>query len=142
MRTWAKRPAIYEINTWVWLADLSRAAGQRITLATVPHSEWDRLASWGVDAVWLMGVWERSPVGTRIAREDSGLQAEYRRALPDYVADDVVGSPYCVHRYAVDEHLGGPKGLAAARKALSARGIRLILDFVPNHVATDRPWVT
>ena len=52
-----------------------------------------------------------------------------------------VGSPYCVRRYVVDEHLGGPKGLAAARRHLAQRGLRLILDFVPNHVAPDNPWV-
>jgi len=46
-----------------------------------------------------------------------------------------------VHRYAVDEHLGGSQGLAAAREELASRGMRLILDFVPNHVATDHPWV-
>ncbi len=44
--------------------------------------------------------------------------------------------------YVVDEHLGGRDGLAAAREMLSQRGLRLILDFVPNHVAPDHPWVT
>ena len=91
--------------------------------------------------MWLMGVWERSPVGTRIARTLAVLQAEYRKALPDYSLEDVVGSPYCVHRYVVDELLGGPLGLAAARAELAGRGMRLILDFVPNHVAPDHPWV-
>jgi glycosidase len=42
----------------------------------------------------------------------------------------------------VDEHLGGPPGLAAARRMLSQRGLRLFLDFVPNHVAPDHPWVS
>ncbi len=35
----------------------------------------------------------------------------------------------------------GPDGLAAARKELAVRGLRLMLDFVPNHVAPDHPWV-
>ena len=37
---------------------------------------------------------------------------------------------------------GGPAALAAARAALAARGVRLLLDYVPNHVAPDHPWVT
>jgi hypothetical protein len=45
-----------------------------------------------------------------------------------------------VRRYVVDAHLGGTEGLAVARRALAERGIRLILDFVPNHVAPDHPW--
>ncbi len=63
-------------------------------------------------------------------------------ALPDLRDQDIIGSPYCVHRYVADERFGGPAGLAAARAALAARGVRLILDYVPNHVAPDHPWVT
>jgi hypothetical protein len=88
-----------------------------------------------------MGVWERSPVGRRIGHAHAGLQAEFRRALPDFAPEDNVGSPYCVRRYVVDPHLGGPEGLAAARRDLAGRGVRLLLDFVPNHVAPDHPWV-
>jgi glycosidase len=73
--------------------------------------------------------------------QNQGLLEDFRRALPDFSAEDIVGSPYCVRDYVVDQHLGGPKGLAAARKALAERGVRLILDFVPNHVAPDHPWV-
>jgi hypothetical protein len=138
---WPKQPIIYEINTWVWLHELSQRHKRPIHLGTVPGEEWDVIVSLNVNAVWLMGVWERSPTGIRIARENQDLYAEFRRALPDFKIDDVVGSPYCIHRYVVDQHLGGPKGLATARKQLAARGIRLILDFVPNHVAPDHPWI-
>ena len=64
---WSRRPVIYEINTWVWLNALSHHYKQAITLGTVPVEQWDALASLSVDAVWLMGVWERSPEGIRIA---------------------------------------------------------------------------
>ncbi len=47
-----------------------------------------------------------------------------------------------MRRYVVDDHLGGPTGLATARRQLRRRGLRLILDFVPNHVAPDHPWVS
>jgi hypothetical protein len=125
----------------VWLHELSASAGRPVTLDTVAEETWDALAGLHVDAVWLMGVWERSPAGLRIALQDPELVAGFRRTLPDFTEADAVGSPYCVRRYVVDDRLGGPAGLAAARRALAARGLRLVLDFVPNHVAPDHPWV-
>lgn len=142
MNAWPEHPVIYEINTWVWLQELGRQYGRPFTLATVPAEVWDRIAAGGFDAVWLMGVWERSPAGIRISMENPGLLEDFKRALPDFAAEDNVGSPYCIRRYVVDPHLGGPEGLAAARAILRAHGLRLILDFVPNHVAPDHPWAT
>ena len=129
------QPFVYELNTCVWLGELDA------TLGDVPAAEWDAIAALGFDAVWLMGVWQRSPAGIAIALENPGLVESFRRALPDFRAEDVAGSPYCIRAYAVDESLGGPKGLAAARAALAERGLGLILDFVPNHVAPDHAWV-
>ena len=142
MSPWPKHPIIYEINTWVWLNELSRKYERPVTLAAVPSEEWDHLSSLGADAVWLMGVWERSPAGTAIANQNKGLLEDFRRALPDFRPEDNVGSPYCVRHYGVDEHLGGRKGLAVARREFARRGLKLILDFVPNHVAPDHPWVS
>ena len=142
MPPWPKHPRIYEINTWVWLGELGRKHGRPLSLATVPAEEWDALAAGGFDAVWFMGVWERSPAGIAISMRNPGLVGDFHRALPDFVPADNVGSPYCVRRYVVDERLGGPRGLAAARTLLRERGIGLILDFVPNHVAPDHPWAT
>ncbi|HEU5470467.1 MAG TPA: alpha-amylase family glycosyl hydrolase [Actinophytocola sp.] len=139
---WPVAPVIYEVNTAVWLDALSRAAGHPVTLADVPAGEWDAVTPAGVDAVWLMGVWERSPAGLTLANANAELQASFRQALPDVTAADVIGSPYCVHRYVVDEAFGGQAALAAARAALAERGVRLLLDYVPNHVAPDHPWVT
>ena len=135
-------PTIYEINTWVWLAELSAKTGKPVDLGSVPAAEWDAIAGFGFDAVWLMGVWERSPAGTAIANRNENLLADFRRALPDFRPQDNVGSPYCVRQYVVDQHLGGTAALAVARQELARRGLRLILDFVPNHVAPDHPWVT
>ena len=138
---WPKNPSVYEIPCWPWLAELSRRHGRAVTLADLPAVELDRLASLGFDGIWLMGVWERSPTGARIAREVPELQLGYRHALRDVTPADVVGSPYCIHRYVVDARLGGPAGLALARQELARRGLRLLLDFVPNHLAVDHPWV-
>src|SRR4051812_15726729 len=128
MVTWHRYPTIYEINTWVWLTELATKHGTSLNLANVPAIEWDAIASYGFDAVWLMGVWERSPAGISIANQNDGLLEDFKRVLPDFRLEDNVGSPYCIKRYVVDQHLGGPKGLAVARKELAKRGMGLLLD--------------
>ena len=135
-------PFIYEINTWAWLESISAEEGKPVDLGSVPERHWDEIAGLGFDSVWLMGVWRRSPAGIAIALANPALRSDFQAALPDWRAEDVVGSPYCVRDYVVDDRLGGPAGLAAAREALAVRGVRLILDFVPNHVAPDHPWTT
>ncbi len=112
---WPARPVIYEVNTAIWLADLSRAAGRPVTLADVPGAAWDEVTPPGVDAVWLMGVWQRSPAGLELATANEGLQASFRAALPGLRPDDVTGSPYCVRGYVADDAFGGPEALGAAR---------------------------
>jgi hypothetical protein len=141
MEPWKKNPVIYEINTWVWLNEMGQQLQFPITLAFVPGEKWDELARLNVDAIWLMGVWERSPEGIDISNHHAGNLSDFRRALPDSSFADNVGSPYCVRSYTVDAQLGGDAGLAAARDQLYRRGIKLVLDFVPNHLAHDHRWV-
>jgi glycosidase len=88
-----------------------------------------------------MGVWERSPASRAISDHNQILLDDFRRALPDFRPEDNVGSASSVRRYTVDTELGGAAGLVTARQELARRGMRLILDFVPNHVAPDHPWV-
>ncbi|MFP4321984.1 MAG: alpha-amylase family glycosyl hydrolase [Anaerolineales bacterium] len=143
MDAWPPAPRIFQINTWTWLYDLSQHHNRPITLGDIPEQALNILLGelGHMDAVWLMGVWQRSPAGRTIALEHPGLQAEYDRVLPDWRQEDVVGSPYSIAAYQVDERLGGMAGLATIREKLAARGLRLILDYVPNHTALDHPWV-
>ena len=120
-------PFIYEINTWAWLDELRRRAGAVVDLGSVPDAEWEAVASLGFDAVWLMGVWGRSPAGIGIAMRNPSLVEGFRRALPDFAPADVVGSPYCIREYLVDERLGGPEGLAAAMERAGLTGISWVL---------------
>ena len=142
MDSWIKNPVIFEINTWVWLWELSQEMHYPVTLANVPDSAWDELAQFNIDAVWLMGVWERSPAGISVSNQHPGNLADFREALADFTVEDNVGSPYCVRQYVVDKQLGGNEGLAVARSQFHRHGIKLILDFVPNHLAHDHSWVT
>ncbi len=138
---WGVDPVIYELNTAAWLHDVGQRLGRSTGLGDVPAEEWDRVVPPGVDAVWLMGVWERSPDAARLALDSPSHVAEFRSTLADFDVADVIGSAYSIRRYDVDARFGGRDGLRAARRALAERGARLIVDFVPNHVAPDHPWL-
>jgi len=135
---WPRNPRIYEINTWVWLTTLSNKYEYAINLHNLPEEELDELSSYHVDAIWLMGVWFRGP-----SSRGSALNYihEYVGALPDITEADIGGSAYAIGNYEVEEALGGRDGLAAFRERLRQRGMRLILDFVPNHTGHDHPWL-
>jgi hypothetical protein len=122
----AKRLDLYEINTETWLYALSRHYRKKINLSNVPAEEWDHIAEYGFNAVWLMGVWERSPAAVEIARSDTGFVRYLNRLLPGFDASqDVTGSPYAIRSYTVDARFGGSDGLAIARAELKKRGMRL-----------------
>ena len=129
-------PLLYEAFARVWLAE----SGAR-SLADIPDAALDRLATAGFDQLWLMGVWTIGTIGPEISRHHEGVGKDLDVMLPGWTATDVVGSPYAIARYEVDPALGGDAALATLRTRLAARGIRLILDFVPNHTARDHHWV-
>ncbi len=137
--TWPNHPKIFEINTWPWLTNLSDIYGHNIKLDDIPVELIDQEMS-DFNVIWLMGVWERSPIGREIAMNHEGLQEEYRKALRYYSTQDVVGSPYSVYYYHVSSHLGGPDDLKSFRDELKARDLLLILDYIPNHVSIDHLW--
>jgi hypothetical protein len=86
-------PFLYEINTWPWLAAISKTEGKAIDLGSVPARYWDQIADLGFDGVWLMGVWRRSSAGITIALANDQLRASFGTALPNWQHSDVVGSP-------------------------------------------------
>jgi alpha amylase-like protein len=141
MPPWPAAPRLYEINTRVWLAELSARLGQPLTLADVPEADVAAIARLGFDAVWLMGVWTSGEAPVAEARRPDLLR-EWQRALADVENEDVIGSPYAISDYRVAERLGGDAALATLRERLARHGLRLMLDFVPNHTACDHPLVT
>jgi hypothetical protein len=137
----ARYPSLYQINTRVWLERLSGAAGRRITLAEIDDATLDGWVQHGFDWIYLLSVWRTGAVGRAISRGDRHWRAEFQAVLPDLVEDDICGSGFAITAYTVVEGLGGEPALARFRHRLAERGIRLMLDFVPNHTACDHPWV-
>jgi glycosidase len=134
-------PALYEINTRVWLGELSHKLGRPATLDDVPVDELERIRRLGFDWVWLLGIWQIGPAGRQVSLTQADWRRGYEEALPDFSSDDVSGSPFAVQAYIVDRSLGGDDALARFRERLAQRELNLMLDFVPNHTALDHPWV-
>ena len=136
-----RHPTLYQINTRVWLTELSRALGRPASLDDITDTELDRLARMGFDWVWLLSVWRTGPAGQRVSRANPEWRKEFEETLPDLSEEDIAGSGFAITGYTVHPELGGDAALARLRERLRGRGLRLMLDFVPNHTGLDDPWV-
>jgi glycosidase len=134
-------PALYQINTRVWLTELSRGLGRAATLDDIPDAELDQLAQRGFDWVWFLSVWQTGRAGQQVSRGNQAWRREFQETLPDLHEADIAGSGFAITGYSVSDRLGGDAALARLRQRLRARGLRLLLDFVPNHTGLDHPWV-
>ena len=134
-------PSLYQINTRVWLTQLSGMLGRAATLDDVPDGQLDRLAAMGFDWIWLLSVWRTGAAARQISRAHAGWRHEFQHTLPDLSDEDIAGSGFAITGYTTHPGLGGDAALARIRQRLSDRGLRLMLDFVPNHMAPDHPWV-
>ncbi|HYN37759.1 MAG TPA: alpha-amylase family glycosyl hydrolase, partial [Rhodospirillales bacterium] len=142
MRTEAKYPLLYQVNTRAWLTSIGRDLGRPATLDDIADTGIARIAALGFDWVWFLGVWRTGEAGRRVSRSNPAWQEEYRQVLPDLTEDDIEGSCFAIAGYDVHPGLGGEAALQRLWERLAAHGLRLMLDFVPNHMAPDHPWVT
>jgi hypothetical protein len=133
-------PSLYQINTRVWLTHLSQTLGRAATLDDLPDAELDRLAAIGFDWIWLLSVWRTGPAAQRISRTNPEWRHEFQGTLPDLREEDIAGSGFAITGYTAHPCLGGDAALARIRQRLQSRGLRLMLDFVPNHTAPDHAW--
>ncbi|MDZ7763157.1 MAG: alpha-amylase family glycosyl hydrolase [Melioribacteraceae bacterium] len=87
----------------------------------------------GFDYIWLMGVWKTNQDAVEKYCFEEGLVKEYKEALTDFRKSDVIGSPYSIDDYDVNPELGGEESLLKLKSQLNSNGLKLILDFIPNH---------
>jgi hypothetical protein len=134
-------PLLYQVNTRVWLTELSQKLGRPATLDDIPEEELVRFAEMGFDWIWLLSVWQTGEAAQKVSRSNPEWRREFHETLPDLREKDIPGSGFAITGYTVHNDLGGDAALARLRERLKKRGLRLMLDFVPNHMALDHPWV-
>ena len=125
---WMPSTVLIAKSTYVWLAQLSKQYGRRITrLDEIPDEELATLARRGLNSLWLIGVWERSRASKTIKQLCGN--------------GDAVASAYSLFDYAIAEDLGGEAAYTILRDRAYRHGVRLASDMVPNHMGIDSPWV-
>jgi glycosidase len=134
-------PSLYQINARVWLRELSDRLGRAATLANISDAFLDQVAALGFDYVWFLGLWQTGPAGRQVSLSHPEWLQEFRATLPDFTEADVSGSPFAVTGYTLHRDFGEEADLFSLKERLRARGLKLIVDFVPNHTAPDHPWV-
>jgi hypothetical protein len=141
MRKMPRYPSLYQINTRVWLTEFSKELGRPATLDDIPDTELDRLADMGFNWIWFLSVWATGELGRKISRENPEWRRDYENTLADLQEEDIGGSGFAIADYSVHPDLGGDEALKRLHSRLQSRGFKLMLDFVPNHMGPDHPWV-
>lgn len=134
-------PLLYQINTRILLTERSLELGRPASLDEVSDAFLDGLAGLGFRWIWFMGLWQTGEAGRRVSLAHPGLREEYARVLEDFTEEDVCGSPFAVRDYRTHEDFGGDGALRRLRSRMAARGLKLVADFVVNHVAPDHAWL-
>lgn len=127
-RDWMSNVVLIAKSVYVWLDQLSRTYQRHIhRLDQVPDEELDKLARWGVNGLWLIGLWERSSASQKIKNFMGNPEA--------------LASAYSLYDYIIAHDLGGEEAYADLRDRAAHRGIRLASDMVPNHTGIYSKWV-
>ncbi len=134
-------PLLYQVNARVLLRQLSTQLHRAATLDDIPDAVLDAWSTSGFDWVYLLGVWQTGTIAPQVSRSNPIWLEEYHQLLTDLQDEDMCGSCFAVAGYTVHADMGGNGAAERLRDRLHQRGLKLMLDFVPNHTAPDHPWV-
>lgn len=135
-------PLLYQINTRVYLHQIAADSGKsNATLDDIPDAFLDECKTMGFQWLWFLSVWKTGEKGRKVSLNHTEWKHEFEQTLPDLKKADIGGSGFAIAAYEVAENLGGNEALSRLRKRLHKRDMKLMLDFVPNHMGPDHPWV-
>ncbi len=125
---WMPNVVMIAKNTFVWLYQLSKKYGREIKrLDQIPDEELETLASFNINALWLIGVWQRSEASKKIKRLRGNSEA--------------TASAYSLFDYEIAAELGGEEAYRNLDARAKKLGIRLAADMVPNHTGIYSRWI-
>lgn len=125
---WMPEVVLLAKNIYVWLYQLSQKYNREITrLDQIPDEELDLLKSYNFNALWLIGIWERSPASRKIKQMTGNPEA--------------LASAYSIYDYVIANDLGGEEAFQNLKERCKDRGIRLACDMVPNHMGIFSKWI-
>ena len=134
-------PSLYQVNTRALMQELSRTLGRPSTLDDIPDGYLDEISRQKFDWVWFLGVWQTGTAAQSVSRKNPEWLREFHETLPDFKEDDICGSCFAITGYRTHRDFGGDAALDRLRDRVHLRGMKLLLDFVPNHTALDHEWV-
>ena len=124
-----RRPLLMQLNTRILISELSQTLGRPAKLDDVPDATLDELAHTGYHIIYLLGVWKTGTFG--LNKRKLLLQDPCMSGFPE---DAVGSSPFAITDYSVAHELGGDEALERLCARIRSRRMRVIVDFVPNHV--------
>ena len=125
-------PSLYQINTRVWLTELSLELGRTAALDDIPDAELDRLVEMGFDWVWFLSVWQTGQAGQQISRSNPEWRKEFQETLPDLRDEDIPGSGFAITGYTVHASLGGQALTGELAIGIKPRPVVMVHGFLSN----------
>ncbi|CEM12471.1 unnamed protein product [Vitrella brassicaformis CCMP3155] len=135
IRPLPKHPTLFQVSARIITFELGHVLKRKATLEDIPDEYLDRISALGFDIFYLLGVWSTGQRSLEEARK------HMKKISPQTPQDHVCSSPFSVTGYDVHSDFGGNEALKTLRMRLGKRGMRLLVDFIPNHIAHDHPWV-